>query len=423
MIYYKIFINQEGKSYMLEFLNKKLEGFVESDGLASYASRPENSRGRIYDEIPSKTRNDFERDRDRIIYSEAFRKLKFKTQVFIYNEGEHYRTRLSHSMEVAQMARYLARMFHAQEDLAETSALGHDLGHPPFAHIGEYALKECMKDFEGFDHNDQTLRVVAHIEHKYPDFRGLNLTWESLESFIKHNGPVGEDLKGKIALQEISKQADFLLDRYASIEAQIAAVSDDVAYNSHDLEDGLHAGMFTLGDLEKVEWVRKIIDNKRKEYPNVEGFILNQEVIREVMGMFSQDILTETVKRIVEISPNSPEDVRNAEKALVSMSDDMIDKNEELKQFLRESFYLNKYVTASRSRMDEIVRKLFDVFIENYKKMPEYWQNEVKAKNGNFKDEIWHARVVADYIASMTDRGAIITYKKFFGDDKGLLGS
>jgi len=409
---------------VLNFLKNNIGGFTQKDGLASYASRPEQSRGRIYGEGPSKTRNDFERDRDRIIYSEAFRKLKFKTQVFIYNEGEHYRTRLSHSMEVAQIARYLARMLHAQEDLAETSALGHDMGHTPFAHVGERALKECMENFGGFDHNDQTLRVVTTIENKYPKFRGLNLTWESLESFIKHNGPVNPDkMFGKVALMEIKDKADFMLDKYASIEAQIASVSDDVAYNSHDIEDGLYSKLFKLDDLMSVDWVAEIIEAKRKELNGVEDFILNQEVIREVMGQFSQDILHESVKRIVKANPQSSDDVRNAGAALVAMSDKMFDKNQQLKKFLANAFYFHPYVNKTSDKMFKIVKCLFQSFMEDSGKMPPYWQKELLFKTNGNDDKLRHARVVADCIASMTDRGAILKYKEIFGTDENLLES
>src|SRR4051812_12422425 len=241
-----------------------------ADGLAVYASRAEGSRGRLYPEVPSKTRGDFERDRDRVIHSTAFRRLKFKTQVFVYHEGNHYRTRLSHSIEVAQVARSLARLLKADEDLAETCALAHDLGHPPFAHVGEDALKECMQPYGDFDHNDQTLRLVVLLEKKYPHFDGLNLSWESLEGLLKHNGPAikkNKKVKLPITLDWLKDEMDLMLDSYAGIEAQIAGIADDIAYNSHDLDDGLAAELFTLKDLEEVEWVREIIHRKRKEYP------------------------------------------------------------------------------------------------------------------------------------------------------------
>src|SRR4051812_38718863 len=230
------------KSNALKLIDKDdLSGFIAVDGLAVYASRPSESRGRLYPEVPSKTRGAFERDRDRIIHSTAFRRLKFKTQVFVYHEGDHYRTRLSHSIEVAQVARSLARLLHADEDLAETCGLAHDLGHTPFAHVGEDALKECMQPYGNFDHNDQTLRIVTLLEKKYPHFDGLNLTWESLEGLVKHNGPVikkGIKPKFEVTLNVLRNEMDLMLDTYASLEAQIAGLSDDIAYNSHDLDDG-----------------------------------------------------------------------------------------------------------------------------------------------------------------------------------------
>jgi len=399
---------------MREFIDNCVNKFVLNDGYASYACRPENTRGRIYKEHPSKTRNDFERDRDRIIYSEGFRKLRSKTQVFFYDDGDHYRTRLSHSMEVAQVARHIARLLRVNEDLAEASALAHDMGHTPFAHEGERALKECMKDFGGFDHNDQTLRVITYIENKYPDFRGLNLTWEMLESLIKHNGPVLKEYPERVALNILKKQADFMLDKQGSIEAQCAAIADDIAYNSHDIEDGLHSKMFTIEELAQVGWVGEIIKEKREEYPQLQGKIFGQEIIRDIMGGFVADVMKETITRLSKATPKTEDDVRNTEYTIVSMSDDMITKNRELKTFLYNHFYDTPYVRAQNAKGNKVVTELFDAYINDTVLMAYKWQDELKFEPEGFNEKTWRYRVVADCIASMTDKRAILEHEKIY---------
>jgi dGTPase len=392
---------------------------VAADGLAVFASRPAESRGRLYKEPPSKTRGDFERDRDRIIHSAAFRRLKFKTQVFVYHEGDHYRTRLSHSIEVAQVARSLARLLKCDEDLAETCALAHDLGHTPFAHVGEDALKECMQPYGGFDHNDQTLRVVTKLEKKYPEFDGLNLTWESLEGLVKHNGPVLK--KGRktaqleITLGELSKQMDLKLDTYASLEAQIAGIADDIAYNSHDLDDGLSAGMFTLDDLAaKVGWVGEIIAGKKKTWPGIDGYRLMQETIRDVMGVYVVDVLAETKKRLAALAPQSADDIRHAGRQMVAMSDDLRRKDRQLRDFLWAHFYRHHKVSRVRLTIFKCVQDLFKAFMENRRCLPPDWFAQSENPPKGWKEEKWRARTVADYIASMTDRLALLEHKELF---------
>jgi dGTPase len=385
--------------------------------LAVYASRPYDSRGRLYPELPSKTRTDFERDRDRIIHSTAFRRLKFKTQVFVYHEGDHYRTRLSHSIEVAQVARSLARLLKCNEDLAETCALAHDLGHTPFAHVGEDALKECMKPYGGFDHNDQTLRVVTLLEKKYPNFDGLNLTWESLEGLVKHNGPVvkkGKKPKFEITLNAMKDEMDLMLDTYASMEAQIAGISDDIAYNSHDLDDGLTAGLFTLKDLEKVEWVGSIIRAKKKEYPGIDGKVLVQETIRDVMGAYVLDVLDETRRRLAVLNPSSADDVRRASSQTVTLSDEMKKRDRALRGFLWANFYEHQAVSRVRLKTFRVVKELFAAFMENPRCLPKDWMKQAENTPKGWKAETWRARTVADYIANMTDRLAILEHKELF---------
>ena len=395
-----------------------LAKFLAPDGKAVFASRPAESRGRLYKENASKTRGDFERDRDRIIHSSAFRRLKFKTQVFVYHEGDHYRTRLSHSIEVAQVARSLARLLHVNEDLAETCALAHDLGHTPFAHVGEDALSECMKPYGGFDHNDQTLRVVTKLEKKYPNFDGLNLTWESLEGLVKHNGPLykkGEKKpKLEITLGEITKQWDMLLQTYASVEAQAAGIADDIAYNSHDLDDGLQAGMFSLADVEQVDWVGAIAHAKRKSYPGIEGYRLAQEVVREVMGTYVMDVLSESKKRILALNPQSADDVRYAKGMVVGMSNEMRKKDRSLRDFLWANFYRHHQVSRVRRKVFSVVQDLFEVFMEHKRCLPPEYLKQVTNVPKGWDPKTWHARSVADYIASMTDRLAILEHKELF---------
>jgi dGTPase len=397
---------------------------VLGDGLAPYASRPSESRGRLHIEAPSKTRGDFERDRDRIIHSSAFRRLKFKTQVFVYHEGDHYRTRLSHSIEVAQVARSLARLLKVDEDLAETCALAHDLGHTPFAHVGEDALKECMMPYGGFDHNDQTLRVVSKLEKKYPDFDGLNLTWESLEGLVKHGGPVlkkGEkDHKFEITLDELRKQLDLKVDTFASLEAQIAGISDDIAYNSHDIDDGLSSGVFTIEQLEQVAWVGAIIKKKRAEYPNLDAYRLTQETIRDVMGTYVLDVLDETKRRLATLKPKTADDIRHADCMVVSMSDDMKKKDRALREFLWANFYLSPQVSRLRIKIFACVQDLFNCYMDNPGCLPVESRDQAAATPPGWDKKTWQARTIADYIASMTDRRALLEHKELF-DTYGMI--
>lgn len=388
------------------------------DGLAVYATRAADSRGRLYDEAPSKTRGDFERDRDRIIHSTAFRRLKFKTQVFVYHEGDHYRTRLSHSIEVAQVARSLARLLTIDEDLAETCALAHDLGHTPFAHVGEDALKECMQPYGGFDHNDQTLRIVTKLEKKYPDFDGLNLTWESLEGLVKHNGPVikkgQKKPKLEITLGEISKQWDMKLDTYASLEAQVAGLADDIAYNSHDLDDGLTGKMFTLQDLEQVDWVGEIMHAKKKTYPGIDAYRLGQETIRDVMGTYVLDVQAETKSRLADLAPRHADDIRHAKQMTASFSDKMKKRDRVLRDFLWANFYRHHHVSRVRVKIFRCVQDLFTCFMENRRCLPPDWLAQAEAVPKGWDRKTWQARTIADYIASMTDRLAIQEHRDLF---------
>lgn len=399
-------------------LKAKVLPVANTDGLVAYATRSVDSRGRLYEEPPSKTRGDFERDRDRIIHSTAFRRLKFKTQVFVYHEGDHYRTRLSHSIEVAQVARSLSRHLKIDEDLAETCALAHDLGHTPFAHVGEDALKECMEPFGGFDHNDQTLRVVTKLEKKYPGFDGLNLTWESLEGLVKHNGPVikkgQKKPKLEITLGEVSKKWDMKLDTFASLEAQVAGLADDIAYNSHDLDDGLTGKMFTLQDLEQVDWVGEIMHAKKKAYPGLDTYRLGQETIRDVMGTYVLDVLAETKSRLADLDPAHADDVRHAKQMTASFSDKMRKRDRVLRDFLWANFYRHQHVSRVRVKIFRCVQDLFACFMGNRRCLPPDWLAQSEAVPKGWDQKTWHARTVADYIASMTDRLALQEHRELF---------
>lgn len=386
--------------------------FLMEDGKSSFACRGEESKGRLHDEPLSKTRSEFQRDRDRIIHCKAFRRLKHKTQVFVSNEGDHFRTRLTHSIEVAQVARSLARSLGIDEDLAESCALGHDLGHTPFAHVGEDALKEVMKPYGGFDHNDQTLRVVTRLEKKYPRFDGLNLTWETLEGFSKHNGPMTKKLE--ITLGELNSKMDMGLNTHASLEAQAAAIADDIAYNCHDLDDGISAGLFTLDDLIDVPLIGGIIKTKRKEFPDCEEKRLVSEVIRELMGYMIIDVMEHTKANLLELQPKSVDDIRGAGKTILDFSAKMYEYDKAMRAFLWENFYLHREVSKIRIKVFRVVQDLFNTFMDNNRCLPEEWRLLIDDVPKEMSDIDWQARVIADYIAGMTDTKALLEHQDLF---------
>ncbi len=381
--------------------------------LAVYACRPDHSAGRIFEEPESKYRTCFQRDRDRIIHSGAFRRLKYKTQVFVYHQGDHYRTRLTHTLEVAQVARSLARALMVNEDLAETVALAHDLGHPPFAHAGEEILNKCMKDVGGFDHNDQSLRVLTSLERKYPNFIGLNMTWETLEGVVKHNGPVenmNPDLQ--VALAGLQEQTDLRLDTYASIEAQIAALADDIAYNNHDVEDGLHAGLFSFDDIREVTLIDEVVSAAEKKYPDITSELLVFEMIRETIGAMVEDVLAETEKRLKDLQPQSPEDIRLAGRQMVAFSPAMLKKVDELRAFLWSRMYKHYEVCRTMSKVSRIIEEIYSAFINDSELLPTIWQKRLEEEGAESEQAC--ARLVADYIAGMTDRYAVREHERLF---------
>jgi len=378
---------------------------------ASYAERPSASRGRKMAEPESRTRTPFARDRDRIIHSTAFRRLKEKTQVFVAHEGDHFRTRLTHSLEVAQIARSIATALGLDADLAETIALAHDLGHPPFGHAGEDELQIQMGSFGGFDHNVQTFRVVTRLERRYPRFDGLNLTWETLEGVIKHNGPVVDRLNRPSwrAIAEFDADYELGLDTWASAEAQVAALADDIAYNNHDVDDGVTAGLFYLKELLDVPLIGPHVASAMEDYPDCDLSIIRMEAVRRMIGAMVDDVLAETRRRAEAGKVQSPEDVRNLGHALVAFTREMVEDLGALRAFLMERMYRHWRVNRTRSQARRMLAEMFQLFLAEPDVMPAEWGERASAR-----EEAGRARVVCDYIAGMTDRFAIEEHRKLF---------
>ena len=379
---------------------------------APYACDPARSRGRVHPEPESPTRSVFQRDRDRVIHSGAFRRLKHKTQVFVYHEGDYYRTRLTHSLEVAQIARSLARTLLLDEDLAEALALAHDLGHTPFGHAGEDALDEVMAPHGGFDHNGQTLRIITSLEARYAEFDGLNLTWETLEGIAKHNGPLfTKGSAGALpwALAEYTFQHDLDLHTWPGVEAQVAAMSDDIAYHSHDVDDGLRAGLFEVSDLADVPILGPILRDVRSRYPDLEASRLIHEIGRRLINVMVNDLLAETTRRLQDAAPTSPDDVRQFGGPLVGFSPDIERDNRALKEFLFERMYRHYRVNRMTSKARRVVSDLFTLYVDEPECLPAEWR--VGAEQA---DKTLRARHVADYIAGMTDRFALDEHRRLY---------
>ncbi len=393
--------------------------FIRPDTLELFASRPEQSRGRLHSERESRTRSAFQRDRDRIIHSEAFRRLQYKTQVFVYHVGENYRTRLTHSLEVAQIARSIARVLGLDEDLAEALALAHDLGHTPFGHAGEDALQEVLAQGGGFDHNAQSLKIVTKLEQRYPKFDGLNLTWETLEGLVKHNGPlIGplavkkpgralSDLPG--AITEYVARHDLELGTFAGPEAQVAALSDDIAYNNHDIDDGLRAGLFTIDDLKDVPLVGPVFQQVARDFPGASHSVTIHEAVRDLIGVMVEDLIKQTRANIAQYRPDSAQAVRQLGVPLVSFSDEMRRNDKALKAFLFQNMYRHYSVNRMTSKGRRVVKDLFALFHAEPECLPPDRQVLCDGKGG-----VKTSRVVADYIASMTDRLALDEHRRLF---------
>jgi dGTPase len=384
---------------------------TEPPGRVAWAEDPAASRGRRHPEAPSATRTPFARDRDRIIHSSAFRRLKEKTQVFVAHEGDHYRTRLTHSLEVAQIARSIATALRLDPDLAETIALGHDLGHPPFGHAGEDELERQMASFGGFDHNVQTFRVVTKIERQYPRFAGLNLTWETLEGVVKHNGPVTALLERPAwsGIVEFDREFGLGLGTWPSAEAQVAAISDDVAYNNHDVDDGLQAGLFHLDELAAIPLVGPVLVGVRRDYPDLDDRLTRLEMVRRLIGEMVNDVLAETRARAQASAVASPADVRNLGRPLVAFSPALAEDLARLRAFLYERMYHHWKVNRSRSQARRILAEMFALFRAEPEVLPGEWFARLRDL-----DEPARARVICDYIAGMTDRYAIEEHRRLF---------
>jgi dGTPase len=379
---------------------------------APYASKPEESRGRLYPEREHRVRSPFQRDRDRIIHSTAFRRLTHKTQVFVYHEGDHYRTRLTHSLEVAQVARTIARALGLDEDLAETVALAHDLGHTPFGHAGEDALNAEMADFGGFSHNDQTLRILTWLERRYAEFDGLNLSWEALEGTVKHNGPLrgpGIDRPVPPTIAEYDRRQPLDLDNYAGPEAQVAALADDIAYNNHDIDDGLRAGLFTVADLAEIPLVGPIFRSVAARYSAIEEPRLIHEAIRRVIDQMVGDLIGETRTRLADSGVRSAADIRALNEAVVAFSPQMRANDRALKEFLFERMYRHYRVNRMSSKARRVIHDLFGLYLAEPECLPGEWRRLAAGP-----DHAQTARVAADYLAGMTDRYALGEHHRLF---------
>ena len=376
--------------------------------LAVYAAHPTGSRGRLYPETISAHRSPFQRDRDRIIHSSAFRRLKHKTQVFVEHEGDYYRTRLTHSIEVAQIARTISRTLALNEDLAEAVALAHDLGHTPFGHTGEDALAECMADYGGFDHNAQALKIVTQLECHYAAFDGLNLTWEALEGIAKHNGPLltsaDADTSGlPVFIRDYNAKYDLELHTQASAEAQVAALSDDIAYVNHDLHDGLQAGLFSVEDILDLPIIGESFGRVDRQWPHLDATRRRHEALRRVFGVMVEDVLAESQDNLNRQKPESLGDLQELDGPVVTFSETMAADIATIKAFLFARMYRHYKVKRIRRKATRVVQELFEIFLEDPGVLPDHWQQAVR----DCENEVLRARVISDYIAGMTDRYAL----------------
>ena len=370
--------------------------------LAKYAATPEQSRGRKFKEADPQGRNQFQRDRDRIIHSSAFRRLEYKTQVFVNHEGDLFRTRLTHSIEVAQIGRAIARNLQLHEDLVEGIALAHDLGHTPFGHAGQDALNECMREFGGFEHNLQSLRVVDLLEQRYAEFDGLNLTFELREGILKHCSLNNAKQLGDVGERFINKEQP-------SLEAQLTNLADEIAYNNHDVDDGLRSGLITLEQLEQVTLFADNLNKVRQQYPNLSGRRLIHETVRRMINALVVDLCQQSSANIVKENPANIDEVRK-NPMLISFSVEMREQQTELKRFLRANLYQHYRVNRMTAKAQRIIKELFAVFLDDIRLMPD----EFQARALQDASQMDKARAVADYIAGMTDRYAIKEHQRLF---------
>lgn len=383
---------------------------------AIFAADPWSSRGRLFDEVTSPTRSDFQRDRDRIVHTTAFRRLKHKTQVFIAADGDHYRTRLTHTIEVAQIARALARALRLDEDLAEGVALVHDFGHTPFGHTGEDALHEALLPYGGFDHNAQSLRIVTKLERRYAEFDGLNLTWETLEGLVKHNGPLltpdGEGMRGPVPQPILDYCAlhDLELASFASLEAQVAAIADDIAYNTHDIDDGLRSGYLSFDMLEEIPFLAGLMAEVRGLYPSLEPARFTHEIMRRQITAMVEDVIGYAQDSLRAVQPQSAADVRSAGRVMATFSQDMAVTDKQIKKMLFSRIYRHPEVMRVRANAASIVTDLFNAYMNDPALMQgHYWVDCMAGL-----PEAAKARHVGDYLAGMTDNYAINTHRRLF---------
>jgi dGTPase len=398
---------------------------AETFARAPFASDVRHSRGRLHSEPASATRSAFRRDCDRLIHATAFRRLAHKTQVFVFHEGDHFRTRLTHTLEVAQIARSLARALHLDEDLAEGCALGHDLGHPPFGHAGERALDHCLEAFGGFDHNAQTLQVVTALEKRYPDFDGLNLTWEMLEGLVKHNGPLtdragrpaGRHAKRGVAraIAEYTCLHDLELWTHPSAEAQAGAISDDIAYDAHDIDDGLRAEMFELDDLAAVPLIGEILREIETDHPRIEAGRRVHELRRRLITRMIEDVIAQTQRRAAELGLASAEDVRSAVAPVVTFSRAMAQADRAIKDFLYPRLYRHPRIVRIMGDAERVVRDLFARYVAQPADMPAEWRHGIDPGDATAR-----ALRIADFIAGMTDRYAMVEHARLCGNTPEL---
>ncbi len=377
--------------------------------LRPYAVQPDQTRGRLYPEEESRFRTPYQRDRDRIIHASAFRRLKHKTQVFIEHEGDYFRTRLTHSIEVAQVARTVAGALGLNVELTEAVALAHDLGHPPFGHTGEDALQRLMEPYGGFDHNAQAIRIVTSLERHYADFDGLNLTWETLEGIAKHNGPVTGDIP--YALAEYNARHDLELGTHASAEAQVAALADDIAYNSHDLHDGLRAELFSTDELAELPLLDGCFAEVDRIYPGLNYYRRRHEALRRFFGFLVEDVIVQAEMRLKYLAPGNAADIRNAGQPMVRFSGAVWEKLQVTREFLFHRMYRAPDVVEMRKEVTKAVDALFPLFMAESDLLPKQWRKDVADAQG----EVTLARIVLDYIAGMTDRFALQEYERLFG--------
>ena len=376
------------------------------DGLATYATRESHSRGRLFAEPPPNTRTEFQRDRDRIVHSGAFRRLEYKTQVFVNHEGDMFRTRLTHSIEVAQISRSIARVLKLNEVLTETIALAHDLGHTPFGHAGQDVLNECMRDYGGFEHNLQSLRIIDELEEKYADFNGLNLTFETREGILKHCSASNAKKLGELGQR-------FLNKLQPGLEAQVTNIADQIAYNNHDVDDGLRAGLITIDGLCEVQLFGEQHATVIKKYPSISDKRAVHEIIRRMINRQVSDFLSTSTQLINDTNVQTREDITQHPQPLVGYSDEMRSMNHELKQFLHRNLYRHYRVHRMTVKAATIIRSLFDAFLNDPLLLPPEQQQHVKLLEGNDQTS-GRARGIADYIAGMTDRYAIREYERIF---------